>query len=393
MRRTALLQEIRKMRFDEAYAGWQAGRLTQEEAARLLGICERTFRRYLDRYADAGLDGLIDRRLSQVSHRRAPVDEVMALQQLYAHRYGGWNVKHFYSHWRREHGGLRSYTWVKTTLQVIGLVPKAPGRGKHRKRRARAPLPGMLVHQDGSRHEWVAGQAWDLIVTMDDATGGHYSMFFVEEEGTASSFRGVREVIEAHGLFCSLYTDRGSHYWHTPEAGGKVDKSHPTQFGRAMAQLGIDLIPAYSPEARGRSERAFRTHQGRLPNELVAAGITTMDAANRYLHEYYLPAYNAEFAVSPAEPGTAFVPFAGANLADFLCEQHERVVGNDNCVSFAGLKLQLPASRERCHYVKVRVRVHAYPDGTLAVFHGPRCLARFDSEGDLTRLASHKDAA
>lgn len=381
MKRTELLQEIRKMRFEEAYESWRVRRLTQEEAARLLGVHERTFRRHIDRYEEAGLEGLMDRRLSQVSHRRAPVDEVMRVADLYRGRYTGWNIKHFYSFYRRDHEGSRSYTWVKKRLQEAGLVEKAKGRGKHRKRRARAPLPGMMLHQDGSTHEWVPGRKWDLIVTMDDATSEHYSMFFIEQEGTASSFRGVRETIERQGLFSSLYTDRGSHYWHTPEAGGKVDKSNPTQFGRALGQLGIELIPAYSPEARGRSERAFGTHQERLPKELALAGITDMTAANRYLEEVYRPAFNTEFTQPAAEDGTAFIPLLGHVLDDILCEQHERTVGKDNCVAFEALKLQIPADRHRMHFVKTKVRVHRYPDGRLALFHGPRRLADYDAKG------------
>lgn len=382
MKRTQLLQEIRKMRFEEAYAGWQEGRLRQEEAARLLGVCERTFRRYIDRYEESGVEGLIDRRLEQVSHRRAPVDEVMAVQDSYRRRHLGWSAKHFYA-WYRRDGGTRSYTWVKSRLQEAGLVAKAKGRGKHRKRRERAPWPGMMVHQDGSTHAWVPGSRWDLIVTMDDATNEHYSMFFVEEEGTASSLRGIAEVVEARGLFSSLYTDRGSHYWHTPEAGGKVDRDHPTQVGRALAQLGIEMIPAYSPEARGRSERMFATHQGRLPRELALLGITDMHEANRYLREQYLQAFNAEFMQPAMEEGSAFVPYVGRDLADILCEQFERTVGADNCVTFGTLKLQIPADRARHHYVKVKVRVHRYPDGRLALFHGPRRLARYEPDGTL----------
>ena len=370
------------MRFEEAYTGWQEGRLTQQEAARLLGVCERTFRRYIERYEEEGLDGLIDRRLSQVSHRRAPVDEVMALCDRYARRHLGLSAKHFYA-WYRRDGGGRSYTWVKNCLQKAGLLKKAAGRGKHRKRRERAPWPGMMLHQDGSRHEWVPGCQWDLIVTMDDATNEHYSMFFVEEEGTASSFRGVREVIEARGLFSSLYTDRGSHYWITPEAGGKVDRRVLTQFGRAMQQLGIEMIPAYSPEARGRSERMFATHQARLPRELALMGITDMAAANRYLREQYMPAFNREFMQPAMEEGSAFVPYIGGDLEDVLCERFERTVGNDNCVSFEGMKLQIPADRSRHHYVKVKVRVVRHTDGRLSVFHGPRRLARYRPDGSL----------
>jgi len=380
MRRTELLQEIRTMRFEEAYAGWQEGRLRQEEAARLLGVCERTFRRYIDRYEDAGLEGLIDRRLEQVSHRRAPVDEVVAVQDGYRCRHMGWSAKHFYAWYRRE-GGTRSYTWVKNRLQEAKLIAKASGRGKHRKRRERSPWPGMMLHQDGSTHAWVPSAQWDLIVTMDDATNEHYSMFFVEEEGTASSLRGLREVITARGLFSSLYTDRGSHYWHTPEAGGKVDRTHLTQVGRALAHLGIEMIAAYSPEARGRSERMFSTHQARLPRELALLGITELKAANRYLSEHYLPAFNAEFMQPAMEEGSAFVPYVGRDLDEVLCEQFERTVGKDNCVSFDGLKLQIPADRARHHYVKVKVRVLRDTDGRLALFHGPRLLARYGPDG------------
>jgi hypothetical protein len=368
------------MRFEEAYEGWNEGRLTQAEAARILGMCERSFRRYLWRYEAGGLEGLIDRRLEQASNRRAPVDEVLALTDRYRSRHRGWNVKHFHS-WYKRDGGTRSYSWVKLRLQEAKLVPKAHKRGAHRKRRERSALPGMMIHQDGSRHEWVAGRQWDLIVTMDDATSEHYSMFFVEEEGTASSFRGVRDVIEARGLFSSFYSDRGSHYWHTPEAHGKVDKDHPTQFGRAMRQLGIEMIAAYSPEARGRSERAFGTHQGRLPQELALAGITSMAAANRYLAKVYLPAFNTEFAQSAMAEGSAFVPWIGGSLDDILCEQFERTVSADNCVRFDGLILQIPADRHRCHYVKARVRVNRYASGALAVFHGPRGLAYFTADG------------
>lgn len=370
------------MRFYEAYEGWNEARLTQGEAARLLGVCERSFRRYVVRFEVDGLEGLIDRRLEQVSHRRAPVDEVMALTDRYRTQHAEWNVKHFHS-WYRRAGGTRGYTWVKKRLQEAGLVEKRRMLGAHRKRRERSPLPGMMLHQDGSRHEWVAQEVWDLIVTMDDATNEHYAMAFVEEEGTASSFQGVGEVIESRGLFSSFYSDRGSHYWTTPEAGGKVDKDHPTQFGRAMKQLGIEMIAAYSPEARGRSERAFGTHQGRLPQELALAGITTMAAANRYLAEVYLPAFNAEFMQPAREEGSAFVPWIGGNLADILCEQFERTVGNDNCVRYESLSLQIPAAEHRCHFVKAKVRVHRYPEGRLAVFHGPRRLANYSPEGRL----------
>jgi len=370
------------MRFEEAYSGWEGGRLRQEEAARLLGICERTFRRYVERYEDCGIEGLIDKRLGQVSRRRAPVDEVLAVTEKYRRRHLGWNAKHFYA-WYKRAGGQRSYTWVKRCLQQADLIKRAKKRGAHRKRRERAALKGMMLHQDGSRHAWVSGQLWDLIVTMDDATSEHYHMEFVEEEGTRSSFDGVEVVLRKHGIFSAIYTDRGSHYWYTPQVGGKVDKERPTQFGRAMQQLGVEMIAAYSPEARGRSERAFGTHQDRLVRELAAAGITQMAAANRYLLEQYMPAFNQEFMQPAREEGSAFVPLGAVDLKEILCEHFKRTVRPDNCVSFDAMVLQIPPQSHRCHFVKTEVRVHRYRDDTLAIFYGPRCLARYDAAGQL----------
>jgi hypothetical protein len=208
-------------------------------------------------------------------------------------------------------------------------------------------------------------------------------MFFVDEEGTWSSFRALREVVLLHGLPCSLYTDRGSHYWHTPEAGGKVDKKNLTQFGRAMHHLGIEMIAAYSPQARGRSERAFQTHQSRLVKELALHGITTMEAANRYIKEIYLPAFNAEFTQPAATPGSAFIPWIGGDLDEVLCEQYSRTVGRDNCISFEGMTLQIPADPYRCNFIKTKVRVHRYHDATMAIFHGPRKLATYDPKGNV----------
>jgi transposase len=391
MRRTEMLQEIRKMRFEEVYGKWQRSYLSQEEAAQILGVCSRTFRRQIWRYEENGLDGLNDKRLTQASHRRAPVDEVIALGERYRRSCRGWNVKHFYS-WYTRDGGKRSYTWVKNVLQKQGLVVKLKKKGSHRKKRDRRPLAGMMLHQDGSSHEWVAGKMWDLIVTMDDATNEHYSMFFVHEEGTASSFRGVQDVILKKGLFSSIYTDRGSHYWFTPKEGGKVSKTQLTQFGRAMQQLSIEMIPAYSPEARGRSERMFRTHQDRLVKELAAQHITTMEEANGYIKKIYLPAYNREFKQKPLEKGSVFIPWAGKHIEDILCEHHERTVSPDNCVSFDGITLQIPPDKYRCHYVRVKVKVHRYIDGSLAIFHGPRKLADYDKNGQLKEKKKGKVA-
>jgi hypothetical protein len=241
----------------------------------------------------------------------------------------------------------------------------------------------MMLHQDGSSHRWLEAldAPLDLIVTMDDATSAIYSAFLVDEEGTQSSFRGLAAVVAKHGLPCALYTDRGSHYFHTPKAGKKVDKEHLTQVGRALAQLGIEHIAAYSPEARGRSERAFGTLQNRLVKELALAAITTVEAANRFIAEVYLPDHNARFAVTPEQPESAFVADRAGAHRDILCVQEPRVVGNDNTVRYRGLALQIPPSPVRAHFVRVRVRAHDYPDGALAIFHGPRCLARYQADG------------
>ena len=334
------------MKFEEIYERASKRELSQSEAAEILGMSERTFRRWRDRFDADGAEGLYDRRLGKVSGRRDPVDTMMEVLELFDTRYFDFTAKHFFDKLVSKHGFDRSYNWLRLTLQAHGRTRPAPRRGAHRRKRERRPLPGMMLHQDGSSHQWVPGQWWDLIVTMDDATSAIYSAFFVDEEGTMSSFRGLAEVIAEHGLFCALYTDRGSHYWHTPEAGGKVDRDNPTQVGRALAQLGIELIPAYSPEARGRSERMFGTLQKRLPQELRLAGITTMAAANRFLEEVYLPAHNARFARPAEAVGAAFVPFTG-NLEDILCVQEERVVGNDNTVRYHGRTLQIPADRHR----------------------------------------------
>ena len=372
------------MRFEEAYQGWSGGRLTQAEAAMLLGQCERSFRRHVERYKADGLDGLLDKRLSQISKRRASGAEVDKVVQTYRNGFAGWNVAHFHSKYRSEMQGTRSYSWLKTVLQGAGLARTAKRRGKHRIKRERAPLPGMMLHQDASTHRWVADAVWDLVVTMDDATGEHTSMFFCDQEGTASSFHGLGQTIARYGLFASLYSDRGSHYFTTPKAGEKVDKLNLTEVGRALKQLGIEHIAAYSPEARGRSERAFQTHQGRLPQELARAGVIDMDSANRYLEQVYRDSHNREFCVASTLPGTAYVPFLSGSLPDILCEQHERTVGNDNCVSFEGMSLQLPADEMRYHYVRTKVRVHRYVDKTLGVFHGPRKLASYDADGKST---------
>jgi transposase len=390
MRRTEALQGVRMTVFLNLLGRWESAELNQAEAAELLGVSERTFRRWTRRYEEDGEAGLVDRRLGQASGRRVPIDRAEEVERLYRERYQGFTVKHFHEHLVKDHGFGWGYTWLKLHLQWAGVVPKAPRKGAHRRKRERRPLPGMMLHQDGSRHAWLEGHpALDLIVTLDDATGAIYSAFLIEEEGTASTFRALQEVFSEHGLPMSLYTDRGAHYFRTPEKGGEVDRSHLTQVGRALDQLGVEHIGAYSPQARGRSERMFATLQDRLPKELKLAGIAAVEAANTFLREVYLPAHNARFAVPPAAAGSAFVPIQGVDLDEILCVEEERQVGNDNCVSYRTLKLQIPESPMRPHFVRARVKVHLYPDGSHAVFHGPRCIGRYDEKG---RLRTTDDA-
>lgn len=371
------------MRFEELLDRHRRGYVTQAEAAEMLGVSERTFRRWETRYREEGADGLRDRRIGKPSSRRAAAEELARILGLYREHYQGFTVKHFHELARKRHGYLLGYTVTRLALQRAGLVAPAPRRGAHRRRRPRRPMAGMLLHQDGSRHVWLADRpALDLIVTMDDATSEIYSAFLVEEEGTASTFRALAETIAAQGLFCSLYTDRGSHYFLTPESGGKVSKSQLTQVGRALAQLGIEHIPAYSPEARGRSERLFRTLQDRLVKELRLAGIDRdVEAANRYIRETYLPAHNARFAVAAEMEGSAFVPAQQAQWCEVLCLQETRVVGNDNTVTWRGVRLQIPPSRLRPHFVRAKVRLHEYHDGGIALFWGPHRIAGFAPPG------------
>jgi transposase len=389
MRRAEILEGVRMLKLRDVLSRWEAKQISQLEAAELMGVSERTFRRWTRRFEEEGEVGLVDRRLGKPSPRRVPSAEADRVAELYRTRYGGFTAKHFHERLVGVHGFGWGYTWTKTFLHGQGLLAVAPRRGAHRRKRPRRPLRGMMLHQDGSRHEWLKGHpALDLIVTLDDATGEIYSAFLIAEEGTHSTLRALYEVISRHGLPCSLYTDRGSHYFVTPKAGEKPDPRARTQVGRALAQLGIEHIPAFSPEARGRSERAFRTLQDRLPKELAVAGITTVAAADRYLREVFVPAYNARFAVAAEQPGSAFVATGDLDLDQILCIEEPRQVGNDNTVLWHRRRLQIPASPLRPHFVRARVKVRQHLDGTLSIFHGPRRIARYGPDGQTLDLAA-----
>jgi len=299
---------------------------------------------------------------------------------LYQEQYFDFNVRHFHEKLAAEHGISLSYTWVKAALQGAGLVKARKHRGKHRKRRPRRPLPGMLLHIDGSQHRWFCDDRWyDLLVVMDDATSEVYYAQLVTEESTATVMAGLRTVIEEQGVFCALYSDRASHFFLTPKAGEPVDHHRLTQVGRALRELGIQMIPAYSPQARGRSERGFSTWQGRLPPELRAQHIKTLEQANHFLREQYVQQFNQRFSKPAMQRGTAFVPLRRKDVDLVFSLQHERVVARDNTVSFANKIWQLERCKLRATLAGCRVTIHEHPDQTISITFGPHLVGRFDA--------------
>src|SRR5271167_2117355 len=383
----------RAMKVQEVMLRAIARKLTWYQAAEILGITDRHLRRWRERYEQGGFDGLLDRRRCRPSEKRVPLATVEQVLALYRDRYFDFNVRHFHEKLREEHGIGLSYTWVKAALQGAGLVARGRKRGVHRKRRARRPLPGMLLHIDGSRHRWFQDERWhDLIVILDDASSEIYYAQLVEEESTATVMAGLREVIERKGLFCALYSDRGSHFWLTPKVGGMVDPHRLTQVGRALRGLGVQMIPAYSPQARGRSERSFGTWQGRLPQELRLHGISTLEAANGFLREHYIAEFNGRFQVVPAQRGSAFVACPRSkDLELIFALQFERTVNRDNTVSFQNLQLQIERVAWRGTLAGCTVMVHQHLDGTISLTHGPHRLGRYSAQA--VALLSTRNAA
>lgn len=354
------------------------------QAAEIMGISARSMRRWRRRYEEYGYDGLYDRRLKRPSPKRVPLKTVEKVLELYREKYFDFNVSHFVEKLQGEHGIDLSYTWIKTALQEAGLVAKAAKRGAHRKRRPRRPLAGMLLHVDGSKHAWLPGRGQqDLIVVFDDASSEVYYAQLVREESTATVMAALKEVIEKQGVFCALYADRASHLVYTPKAGGPPERNHRTQIGRALERLGIELIPAHSPQARGRCERLFGTWQGRLPQELRNDKILTIVEANQFLREKWIPFHNQRFTVKPEQEETAFVPAFGADLEKIFSRQEHRVVENDNTVRYKRLILQIPPQSFRYSMARCRVLVCRHLDGTLSLYYGPHRLGRYDRQGQL----------
>lgn len=375
----------RAMKFQEVILRAMSKQITWMQAAEILGMSDRNMRRYRNRLEKGGYDGLIDRRTQRPSPKRTAMATAEKVLQLYREEYFDFNVRHFHEKLGSDHGIQVSYTWVKNALQTAGLVAKKKKRGPHHKRRPRRPLPGMMLHIDGSTHAWLGceHEQFDLVTIMDDATSEIYYARFVDEENTETVMAAIRAVVEQKGTFCALYSDRASHFFCTPKGAKSPDRTIRTQVGRALEQLGIEAIPAGSPQARGRCERSYGTLQGRLPQEMRRAGITTMAAANEYLPTY-LDQHNKNFAVSPAEQGTAFVPAVGADFDKIFSKHHERVIGNDNTVVFGKLRLQIERQTFRFSMAKCRVLVSERLDGTIAVYYGPHLLGHYDRAGALT---------
>lgn len=373
----------RAMKRQEVIMRALSGALTWLQAADILGMEPRSLRRWRARFEAGGAVALYDRRRLP-SPRKAPALEVQHVLRLYRERFTGWNVRHFYHFARRDHGVTLSYSFVKLALQEAGLVRKHRARGRHRRRREPRPCLGEMLHLDGSRHAWLRrcpDAQQTLITVLDDATKRLLYAQLWPAETTVAVLTALRTVFARHGLPVALYTDRAGWAFHTPQAGGHVDRTRLTQVGRALAQLGIEHIASYCPQGRGRSERVNRTVQGRLINELALAGITTVEAANGYLTERFLPDYDAEFAHPPADPTPAFVPLHGVDLDAILCHLEERTVGRDNVVVLDDVPLQVPKQPGRRSCAGVRVIVRRNVHGEHSVWHGTRCWGRFDARG------------
>lgn len=371
----------RMMKIQEVVLKAMAGKLTWMAAAEIIGITDRTMRRWRERYQEHGYSGLWDYRKRSPSPKRVPVEDLEKVLRLYREQYFDFNVQHFHEKLRDQHGLKYSYTWVKTALQEAGLVEKRKNPGSHRKRRPRRPLPGMMLHIDASQHRWFRDDRYyELLVIMDDATSQIYYAQLVEAESTRSVMTALREVVETRGVFCSLYSDRAGHFFVTPKRGERIDPSRPTQVGRALQDLGIRMIPAYSPQARGRSERNFGTWQGRLPQELRLRGLTDIDKANEFLRQQYINEFNARFCVPASQKGSAFVRLRRKDLDWIFSAQHERTVNNDNTIEFERRTLQLNKTRWRNTLAGQTVVVHEHLDDRLSVRYGPHLIAQYGPE-------------
>jgi len=384
-------REARAMTRREIITKAIAKRLSWIQAAEIIGIKPRQMRRIRWRVEHYGLEAVMDQRGGRPRRKRIKAGTIELLCRLKRDIYPDFSLRHFYEHVTEKHGVKVSYNWLRLMLQEAGVVQKEPARGKYRRQRERRPMVGMLVHLDASTHEWIAGlPRQDLVVALDDADGRILYARFFPQEGTASTFAALEAVLRNYGRFCELYTDRGSHFCQNGPA-GKIAEEQNGQVSQALRALGIHQILAYSPQARGRSERAFGTIQGRLPQELRHQCINDYATANHYLEQHFIPDFNRRFTIKPAQPESAFVKLTGIELELVLSSKHERVVRNDNTVSFQNLILQLPSTRHRMHFVRCPVIVHQFANGTLGISYQGRLLARYDALGGPLNSCPNKE--
>ena len=369
----------RAMKVQEVILRAISGQIHWIQAAEILGISDRQMRRWKWRYEKHGYDGLYDRRRKMPSPKRPPLETVEKVLRLYREKYFDFNMSHFYDKLRKEHNIRLSYNWVRLALEGAGLVEKHSRHDPHRKRRARKPLIGMMLHMDGSPHDWLGnGTEYDIVAILDDANSELYDIALVDEEDSHTCMELIRNVVEKKGIFCSLYSDRASHFFLTKKAGEEVSKDNLTQIGRALQEIGAQHIPSYSPQARGRSERLNQTLQGRIPQELRLRGIKTKEEANKYLRTEYLKEHNRRFATKPDQQGSAFIPVPKTmDLDKVFCFKHERTVNNDNTVSYNNRILQIGPSELRISFAKCRVMVYEHLDGSITIGYGPHMVGYY----------------
>ena len=374
----------RAMTIQEVMLRALSGEIHWFKAAEILGMSPRTLRRWRLGFEKHGYDGLIDHRHQVPSIKRVPVSQVEQVLKLYRETYRGWNVRHFHQTIRRECGVTVSYTFVKKLLQGAGLVRRKRARGRHRMRRDPRPCFREMLLIDGSDHEWLSslpGERQSLISVIDDATSRTLYSQLWEEETTQGVLSALYDVVKTHGIPAALYSDRASWAFETPRAGGPVDKVRLTRVGSVLKRLGIEHIPSYSPQGRGRCERVHRTFQDRLIKELKLAGVQDLTQANDYIRHRYLPIHNESFARPPADPGCAFVAVDGADLDAIFYEEEERQVSRDNTVVFRRARLQLHPQPGRRSCAGLHVSVRRQMDGRYSIWRGVQLLGRYDTDG------------
>lgn len=368
------------------------GRIGVEEAGRLLGRCVRQVFRMLNRLREKGVSGLIHGNRGKASPRRIPESTRQKIITLTRRRYADINDTHLREILEREEGILLSRSTLRRVLRGAGIPPKQRRRPpKYRSRRERKEAFGMMLQIDASPHDWLEGRGpWlTLVGAIDDATGYAWARF-EEAETTWAYLRLMEGVFASQGLPISLYSDRHSIFYVSKEPTiiEQLNNSRPlTQFGRAMEELGVQILKAYSPQAKGRIERLWRTLQDRLVVEVRLQGAKTKEEANEVL-KGFLPEFNRHFTVKPQRSGSLFRrPPSPKVLERVLCLKEMRTVNKDHTVSFEGLVLQIPPSSRWRSIAGQKVQVLQLKNGTVEILYKNLTVARFRPEA-ISRLVN-----